>query len=58
MVSMFAEDAPYLKRERGRRLNYIGFAFLTLWVTTLQYVLDPRSLHHTEFRPTFGNDLG
>ena len=55
---MFVEDAPYLKRERGRRLNYIGFAFLTLWVTTLQYVLDPRSLHHTEFRPTFGNDLG
>ena len=27
MVSMFVEDAPYLKRERGRRLKYIGFAF-------------------------------
>ena len=36
---MFVEDPPYLKRERGR-LDYIGFAFLTLWLATLQYVLD------------------
>ena len=39
MITMFVEDPPYLKRERGR-LDYIGFAFLTLWLATLQYVLD------------------
>ena len=39
MIRLFVEDPPYLKRERGR-LDYIGFAFLTLWLATLQYVLD------------------
>ena len=39
MITMFVEDPPYLKRESGR-LDYIGFAFLTLWLATLQYVLD------------------
>ena len=39
MITLFVEDPPYLKRERGR-LDYIGFAFLTLWLATLQYVLD------------------
>ena len=39
MITMFVEDPPYLQRERGR-LDYIGFAFLTLWLATLQYVLD------------------
>jgi DHA2 family multidrug resistance protein len=39
MITLFVEDPPYLKRERGR-LDYIGFAFLALWLATLQYVLD------------------
>ena len=39
MIRLFVEDPPYLKRERGG-LDYIGFAFLTLWLATLQYVLD------------------
>ena len=39
MIAMFVEDPPYLKRARGG-VDYIGFAFLALWLATLQYVLD------------------
>ena len=39
MITMFVEDPPYLKREAGP-VDYTGFAFLTIWLATLQYILD------------------
>jgi len=40
MTQMFVEDPPYIRRVRGRRLDYIGFGLMALWLSTLQVVLD------------------
>ncbi len=40
MISMFVEDPPYLRKLKAGKLDTIGFGFLTLWLATLQFVLD------------------
>lgn len=40
LISMFVEDPPYLRQHKTGRLDIMGFAFLTLWLATLQYILD------------------
>lgn len=40
MANMFIEDPPYLKRTRGHTIDYLGFGLMTLWLGTLQLVLD------------------
>ncbi len=40
MVQAFIEDPPYLRRTGGRRIDYLGFGLLALWLAMLQIVLD------------------
>ncbi len=40
MVLAFIEDPPYLRRSTLRRMDYIGFGFMSLWLGTLQIMLD------------------
>ncbi len=40
LANAFIEDPPYLRRHRGTRIDYLGFAFLVLCLGTLQVVLD------------------
>jgi MFS transporter, DHA2 family, multidrug resistance protein len=40
LVFSFIEDPPYLERSRLRRMDYLGFAFMSLWLGALQIMLD------------------
>lgn len=43
MCQAFLEDPPYLKEakaKRGGSIDYVGFAFMVLWLATLQILLD------------------
>ncbi len=43
LCQMFIEDPPYLMSARlsaGRRIDYVGFSFMALWLATLQIILD------------------
>ncbi|MGB6063583.1 MAG: DHA2 family efflux MFS transporter permease subunit [Desulfomonilaceae bacterium] len=40
MVQSFIENPPYLQRGSQRPIDYIGFGLMTLWLSTLQIVLD------------------
>uniref|UniRef100_I2PWK7 Drug resistance transporter, EmrB/QacA subfamily n=1 Tax=Desulfovibrio sp. U5L TaxID=596152 RepID=I2PWK7_9BACT len=43
MCQAFLEDPPYLKEakaKRGGTIDYMGFAFMVLWLATLQILLD------------------
>ncbi len=40
MVKAFVENPPYLRQGSQRSIDYIGFGFLALWLSTLQIVLD------------------
>lgn len=43
MCRLFIEDPPYLdaaRKEAGSRIDYIGFSLMTLWLATLQIILD------------------
>ena len=40
MITMFVEDPPYLEKRERPPLTAIGFAFLTLWLATLNMSLD------------------
>ncbi|PYM26583.1 MAG: EmrB/QacA family drug resistance transporter [Candidatus Rokuibacteriota bacterium] len=40
LVLSFIEDPPYLERSRFRRMDYLGFAFMSLWLGALQIMLD------------------
>jgi MFS transporter, DHA2 family, multidrug resistance protein len=40
MISHFVEDPPYLKNQPAGGLDIIGFGFLTLWLASMQFVLD------------------
>jgi DHA2 family multidrug resistance protein len=40
MVQSFVENPPYLQRGSQRSIDYIGFGLMTLWLSTLQIVLD------------------
>jgi DHA2 family multidrug resistance protein len=40
LISLFVEDPPYIRATKRGRFDAIGFAFLTLWLATLQITLD------------------
>src|SRR5262249_61825054 len=40
MAQTFIEDPPYIRRTPGRRIDYLGFAFMALFLSTLQIMLD------------------
>lgn len=40
MVQAFVEDPPYIKNAKIRRIDFLGFALLALWLGTLQLMLD------------------
>ena len=39
-VSMFIEDPPYIKTNAPKKIDYIGFVALILWLMTLQIIFD------------------
>jgi DHA2 family multidrug resistance protein len=40
MANAVVEDPPYLKRISAANIDYIGFGLLSVWLATLQYMLD------------------
>jgi DHA2 family multidrug resistance protein len=40
LAEMFLEDPPYIRGARVTRIDYIGLAFLALWVSSLHIMLD------------------
>jgi MFS transporter, DHA2 family, multidrug resistance protein len=40
MVFSFIEDPPYLERTRLRRMDFLGFGFMSIWLGALQIMLD------------------
>ena len=40
LIAKFIEDPPYIRNARPGRIDGTGFALLTLWLATLQIVLD------------------
>ncbi len=40
MAQAFIEDPPYIRRVERGRIDYIGFGFMALWLSTLQVMLD------------------
>lgn len=44
MVWLIIEDPPYLRQAQRTRADLIGFAFLVIWVSSLQVMLDKGNL--------------
>jgi DHA2 family multidrug resistance protein len=40
MAQTFIEDPPYLKKAHISSIDYIGFGLLSIWLATLQFILD------------------
>jgi len=40
MSQIFIEDPPYMQKKGMQKIDYLGFAALTLWLITLQVALD------------------
>jgi MFS transporter, DHA2 family, multidrug resistance protein len=40
LMARFVEDPPYIKESKPGSIDAVGFAFLTIWLATLQIVLD------------------
>ncbi|MFL6528378.1 MAG: DHA2 family efflux MFS transporter permease subunit [Chthoniobacterales bacterium] len=40
MCNALVEDPPYLKRISAANIDYIGFGLLSIWLATLQFLLD------------------
>jgi DHA2 family multidrug resistance protein len=40
LMARYLEDPPYIKHAKAGSMDYTGFGLLTLWVATLQIVLD------------------
>jgi len=40
LIARFLEDPPYIKNAKAGSIDGVGFGLLTLWVATLQIVLD------------------
>jgi len=40
MVNLYVEDPPYLRHKFKGAIDYLGFGLMTLWLGTLQLVLD------------------
>ena len=40
LIHAFLEDPPYLKRVSAANIDYLGFGFLSVWLASLQIMLD------------------
>jgi DHA2 family multidrug resistance protein len=40
LTHVFIEDPPYIRNAARGRIDYVGFALLTIWIASLQIVLD------------------
>jgi DHA2 family multidrug resistance protein len=40
MANALVEDPPYLRRISAANIDYVGFGLLSIWLATLQYMLD------------------
>jgi MFS transporter, DHA2 family, multidrug resistance protein len=40
MISTFVEDPPYIRGNRRGRMDVIGFGLMSLWLSTMQIILD------------------
>jgi DHA2 family multidrug resistance protein len=40
MAQWFVEDPPYIKNAKAGAIDYLGFGFLALWLSSLQIMLD------------------
>ena len=40
LMGRFVEDPPYIKESRPGSIDAVGFAFLIIWLSTLQIILD------------------
>jgi DHA2 family multidrug resistance protein len=40
MAEKLIEDPPYIRAARAGRIDFLGFAFLAIWLGTLQVILD------------------
>ncbi len=40
LISMFVEDPPYIRNAKRGRFDAIGFGLLSVWLATLQIILD------------------
>ncbi len=40
LTQAFIEDPPYIRRNKGAKIDYVGFGLLALWLATLQVLLD------------------
>jgi DHA2 family multidrug resistance protein len=40
MAQAFVEDPPYVGRDAGARIDFVGFGLLAVWLSTLQVILD------------------
>ncbi|HEX3798515.1 MAG TPA: DHA2 family efflux MFS transporter permease subunit [Verrucomicrobiae bacterium] len=40
LISMFVEDPPYIRNAKRTRFDAIGFGLLSIWLATLQIILD------------------
>ena len=40
LTNAFLEDPPYLKRTSAANIDYVGFGFLSVWLASLQIMLD------------------
>lgn len=40
LANMFIVDPPYARKKEGQKIDFVGFAFLIVWLVCLQTVLD------------------
>ncbi len=40
MARWLVEDPPYIKRNKGATIDFVGFGLLAVWLATLQVILD------------------
>lgn len=40
LANMFVEDPPFARKKSGQKIDFVGFAFLIVWLVCLQTVLD------------------
>lgn len=40
LCNYFIEDPPYIKVSKNRKIDYIGFSLMAVWLITLQIILD------------------
>lgn len=57
MAQSFVEDPPYLLKEDAGEIDYVGFAFMVLWIGALQILLD-KGQHEDWFSSPLIRTLG